>query len=588
VWLGRHQRESHYMDILIVEDDFISRNILKKMLVEMGHTAIEAEDGQEGWEILKSKNIKLVISDWMMPALNGLELCKRIRSESLKEYTYVIMLTAKDRRSDLMEVFSAGADDYIPKPFDPEELRARVMTGLRVINLEERHNSLAHTLIESRNKLRIVIDSLNEEIVSLDHRMGIVSVNKAFAKRHQCDPQQLVGVDCADQTLPACDFLRDEGIRSLIADVFEKAVGQKTLFTSTDAQGLPVYRQIQCMPVQDDSGKVFQVVVVSQNVTEERRKTEKIQNLNEQLLATSAKIEAQNDELKNTLKRLEETQAHMIQSEKMASIGQLAAGVAHEINNPTGFVSSNLKTLLDYQKDITELIDKYHAFAENIQNNGNLESLSMMIRETVQEIKAFEDDIDIQYIMEDITDLIGDCREGTDRIKKIVLDLKDFAHPGEDKIQTLDINSGLESTLNVVNNEIKYKATVKKDFGSIPAIKGYPQQLNQVFMNILVNAAQAIEKKGEIEIRTSHVEDQVEIQISDSGSGIAEENLQKIFDPFFTTKDVGKGTGLGMNIAYNIIKKHHGNIAVDSHVGKGTTFTIRLPVDGFDGEDGSE
>jgi two-component system NtrC family sensor kinase len=576
------------MDILIVEDDFISRNILKKMLVEMGQSVIEAENGQTGWEILKAGNIKLVISDWMMPGMNGLELCKKIRSESFKAYTYVIMLTAKDRRADLMEVFSAGADDYIPKPFDPEELRARVMTGLRVIRLEERHNNLAHTLIESRNKLRIVIDSLEEEIVSLDNQMRIVSVNKAFARKHQCDPRELAGKVCTDKLPADCDFIRDEGIRSLITDVFEKAVGQKTMFTSTDAKGLPVYRQIQCMPVQDDSGKVFQVVVVAQDVTKERRRAEEIQNLNEQLLATSAKIEAQNDELKSTLKRLEETQMHMIQSEKMASIGQLAAGVAHEINNPTGFVSSNLKTLLDYQQDIAELIGKYHVFAEKLKNNGNLDALSGEIRENIEAIKTFEDDIDLQYIMEDVTDLIGDCREGTDRIKKIVLDLKDFAHPGEDKIQNLDINNGLESTLNVVNNEIKYKARVQKDFGDIPAIKGYPQQLNQVFMNILVNAAQAIEKKGEIAIRTSQVDDQVEVKISDTGSGIPEENLQKIFDPFFTTKDVGKGTGLGMNIAYNIIKKHHGTIAVDSQAGKGTTFTIRLPVNGFDGADGGE
>jgi two-component system NtrC family sensor kinase len=580
--------KSRYMGILIVEDDFISRNILKKMLVEMGQSVVEAENGQQGWEILNSENIKLVISDWMMPGMNGLELCKRIRSESFKKYIYVIMLTAKDRRADLMEVFRAGADDYIPKPFDPEELRARVMTGLRVIDLEKRHNDLAHTIIESRNKLRIVIDSLKEEIVSLDRQMRIVSVNKAFASKNKCDPQELVGKDCGDQRDPTCDFLYDDGIRSLIEDVFEKAAGKKTMFTSTDAQGLTVYRQIQCMPVQNESGKVFQVVVVSQDVTEERRKAEEIQDLNEQLLATSAKVEARNTELKNTLRRLEETQTQMIQSEKMASIGQLAAGVAHEINNPTGFVSSNLKTLLDYQQDIAELIGKYQSFTEALKSNGNFDGLSDAIQEGIQELNAFENDIDIQYIMEDITDLIGDCREGTDRIKKIVLDLKDFAHPGEDKIQSLDINSGLESTLNVVNNEIKYKATVTKEFGDIPTIKGYPQQLNQVFMNILVNAAQAIEKKGEIVIRTSLVESQVEVKISDTGCGIPGENLQKIFDPFFTTKDVGKGTGLGMNIAYNIIKKHQGTIAVDSQVGEGTTFTIRLPVSGFGEAEASE
>jgi two-component system, NtrC family, sensor kinase len=566
------------MDILIVEDDFISRNILKKMLVEMGQTVIEAEDGHKGWEILKSRHIRLIISDWMMPGMNGLELCKKIRSESFKEYIYVIMLTAKDRRADLVEVFHAGADDYIPKPFDPEELRARVMTGLRIIDLEERHNNLAHTLIESRNKLRIVIDSLNEEIVSLDQDMRIVSVNKAFASKYQCKPQELTGKAYNNKLLARCDFLRDDGIKSLISSVFETSESQKTMFTCKDEAGQPVFRRIQSMPVQDEVGQVFQVVIVSQDITDERRKTEEIHNLNEKLLATSSKVEAQNEELKNTLNRLEETQAHMIQSEKMASIGQLAAGVAHEINNPTGFVSSNLKTLLDYQQDIAELIEKYHAFADKLNNNGNIDSLA----KELQEIKGFEDDIDIQYILEDVTDLIGDCREGTDRIKKIVLDLKDFAHPGEDKIQSLDINNGLESTLNVVNNEIKYKATVQREFGEIPPIKGYPQQLNQVFMNILVNAAQAIEKKGEIVIRTSRIDDQVEVKISDTGSGIDAQNLQKIFDPFFTTKDVGKGTGLGMNIAYNIVKKHHGTISVDSEVGKGTTFTIRLPVDGFD------
>jgi two-component system, NtrC family, sensor kinase len=576
------------MDILIVEDDFISRNILKKMLVEMGHTVIEAEDGEQGWEILKSKSVKIVISDWMMPGMNGLELCKKIRSESFKEYIYVIMLTAKDRRADLMDVFSAGADDYIPKPFDPEELRARVMTGLRVIVLEERHNQLAHTLIESRNKLRIVIDSLREEIVSLDRDMRVVSVNKSLARNQQCAPEDLVGKKCCEEALRQCDFMNDQGIRSLIAEAFDKGTGQKSMLTSSDTHGNPVYRQVRCMPIQDESGDVFQVVVVSQDVTEERRKTEEIHSLNEQLMATSAKVEAQNAELKNTLKRLEDTQAHMIQSEKMASIGQLAAGVAHEINNPTGFVSSNLKTLLDYQQDIADLIDKFHELSTKLQNNGHFSGLPHDIQEDIRELKSFEEDIDIQYIMEDINDLIGDCREGTDRIKKIVLDLKDFAHPGEDKIQALDINTGLESTLNVVNNELKYKATVQKDFGDIPAIKGYPQQLNQVFMNILVNAAQAIEKKGEIIVRTCQVDDRVEVRISDTGSGIAPENLQKIFDPFFTTKDVGKGTGLGMNIAYNIVKKHHGTIAVDSQVGKGTTFTIRIPVDAFSGAEGCE
>jgi signal transduction histidine kinase len=191
---------------------------------------------------------------------------------------------------------------------------------------------------------------------------------------------------------------------------------------------------------------------------------------------------------------------------------------------------------------------------------------------------ALEDEIDMDFILGDMKSLIEESREGTERIKKIVLDLKDFAHPGEDKLQSADINQCLESTLNVVWNEIKYKATVTKAYGDLPIIQCHPHQLNQVFMNLLVNAGQAIEKKGKIKIATRADNGYVEIEINDTGAGIPKENLSKIFDPFFTTKQVGKGTGLGLNVSYNIIKEHKGTLYVTSTVGKGTTFTIRIPV----------
>ncbi len=164
-------------------------------------------------------------------------------------------------------------------------------------------------------------------------------------------------------------------------------------------------------------------------------------------------------------------------------------------------------------------------------------------------------------------------------IFQTVIDLKDFAHPGEQKLKYVDINRNLDSTLNVVWNELKYKTTVTKDYGDLPEVQCYPQQLNQVFVNILVNAAQAIEKQGEIKIRTRALDGKVEIKISDTGVGIPEKSLSKIFDPFFTTKEVGKGTGLGLNVAYNIIQKHKATIDVQSEVGKGTTFSIRLQTD---------
>ena len=176
--------------------------------------------------------------------------------------------------------------------------------------------------------------------------------------------------------------------------------------------------------------------------------------------------------------------------------------------------------------------------------------------------------------------MLKDCAEGTSRVGKIVADLKNFVHPGNDKQMLMDVNKGLESTLNVVANEFKHKAVVTKDFGQIPMVEAWPQKLNQVFMNIIVNAAQAILEKGEIRIKTFVEGKDVKITISDTGSGISPENMSKIFDPFFTTKAVGKGTGLGMNIAYNIIKKYKGKIEVDSQMGKGTCFTITITLPG--------
>ncbi|MBR9982043.1 MAG: response regulator [Desulfatitalea sp.] len=429
------------MEILISEDDLISRTLLEKMVAEMGHQVIVTENGHQAWESIRQRPIRMVITDWVMPEMDGLGLCRKIRGAKMDRYVYIIMLTSRDGQSDLVEVFESGADDYITKPFNPDELRARLLTGLRVIELEEGHR---------------------------------------------------------------------------------------------------------------------------------RMKSE--------ILHNAAQIEAKNKRLETTLKRLEETQAQMVHSEKMASIGQLAAGVAHEINNPTGFVSSNLKTLADYQKDIATLIAKYRELIGMLSSHVAGESPGSALEEVITAIKAFEKEIELDYVLSDITDLINDCREGTNRIKKIVLDLKDFAHPGEDRLQATDINHGLDSTLNVVSNELKYKATVVTDYGDLPMVQGYPQQLNQVFMNILVNAAQAIEKKGRIEVRTRAVDRFVEVTIQDNGCGVPPGNLSKIFDPFFTTKEVGKGTGLGMNIAYNIVRKHNGTIEVTSDPGQGTTFTIRLPA----------
>ena len=268
-------------------------------------------------------------------------------------------------------------------------------------------------------------------------------------------------------------------------------------------------------------------------------------------------------------KRLGETQTQLLQSEKMASIGQLAAGIAHELNNPIGFVHSNLGTLDAYVHDLMALIDAY----DDVIKTELAESASL------HKIELLREEQDFNYIREDITQLMHESKDGLSRVRRIVQDMKSFSHVSEQTWQWADIHQGIESTLNIVWNELKYKCTIIKDFGDLPKVYCMISQLNQVFMNLFVNAGHAIEDKGEIILRTTRLgANEVCIEVSDTGKGIAPEHVKRIFEPFFTTKPVGKGTGLGLSLSYNIIEKHHGRLEVDSVIGEGTTFRIILPI----------
>jgi two-component system NtrC family sensor kinase len=231
------------------------------------------------------------------------------------------------------------------------------------------------------------------------------------------------------------------------------------------------------------------------------------------------------------------------------------------------------------KKYILNLRD-YCRATDRVLENGGLEQM-----EELKKVKKFKK---IDFILEDVASVIDESIEGTDRVKTIVQDLKDFSHQDKGKLIECDLNNSLKSTLNIVWNELKYKAEVTQDFGNIPLVRCYPQQLNQVWMNLLVNAAHAITGKGQIVVRSYQEEETVLVEISDTGCGIPAENLKKIFEPFFTTKEVGKGTGLGLSLSYRIVERHGGTIEVKSQVGKGTSFMVRLPLLGPDKEPATE
>ncbi len=297
-----------------------------------------------------------------------------------------------------------------------------------------------------------------------------------------------------------------------------------------------------------------------------QRTRRKMEQEIEERKAAQARLEEEKDAQRRLIDKLEETHVQLLQSEKLASIGQLAAGVAHEINNPIGFVNANLNTLKTWVGSLLDIV----AMQEPL--------VGTLPAEDVAPLRKAWEAADIDYVRDDILSLIDESIDGATRVRRIVQDLRDFSRPGSKEWCFVDLHAGLESTLNVVHNEIKYKAKVVREFGVLPLVECVPSQLNQVFMNMLVNAAQAISEHGTITIRTAYDANTVNIAFSDTGIGMTAEVAGKIFDPFFTTKPVGQGTGLGLSVSHGIIERHGGHIDVSSEIGQGTTFTVRLPV----------
>jgi two-component system, NtrC family, sensor kinase len=392
--------------------------------------------------------------------------------------------------------------------------------------------------------------------------------------------ENMVGTYCHD----------DNKFRSSV--VIPGAVEEERFFPHLGQTGRWLY--FSAAPLRTPSGEIVGAIEVLQDVTAQKsaeldlrrmhqelenqvvKRTHELAAANEKmeedlrrLTAAEAELVRRNAELTEVNRKLSMAQAQLMQSEKLASIGQLAAGVAHEINNPIGYVFSNFSTLETYIDSLLKILTVYEKLDKN---RGSIE--------ISQELDAVRKEVEIDYLKDDIPALMRESREGITRVRKIVQDLKDFSRIDTSlEWQWVNLHQGIDSTLNIVNNEIKYKADIVKNYGNLPDVECLPSQINQVVMNLVVNAAHAINGgRGTISITTRVVGTDVEIEIEDTGAGIPPENLSRIFDPFFTTKPVGQGTGLGLSLSYGIMQKHQGSIHVNSVVGKGATFILRLPI----------
>lgn len=401
------------MRVLIADDDPVSRILLQSFLEKWGYQVVAARDGEEAWKLFQAGDFPLVISDWMMPVLDGIGLVRRIRDSERPRYVYTILVTAKSRKEDLVLGMDAGADDFLTKPFDRDELRVRLREGERIIGLE--------TKLADQNRV------------------------------------------------------------------------------------------------------------------------------------------------------LREAQAALVQSEKLASLGQLSAGMAHEINNPIAFVTNNLAVLKRDVQATFGLLGKYRA---------NIALLERSAPALADELKRQEQEIDLEFVLEHAGALFEKSLAGLERVRAIIGNLRDFSRLDEAELKDADINAALQTTLAILKPMLEeLGVTVQTDLADLPHVLCHPAKLNQVFFHLIRNAVQAGEPGGTIDIRTARGADEtIEIEIRDHGAGISPEHQRRLFEPFFTTRPVGQGRGLGLSVSYGIIRDHGGRIEVQSTPGAGSTFRIKIPL----------
>ena len=429
-------------------------------------------------------------------------------------------------------------------------------------------------------KYRGIFKNAAEGIVQVSGDGGILSCNPAAAAiLDYGSPEEMIE--------SVTDFERQLFVKPDLGKGMSDRLRQGLKVTHLEVEfyrkdGSRQWVRLSVSPVLTEEGEVLTLDCMILDIAERKRAEMALQHLNEELeqrvTVRTGELEQANlglhtltEELETAFRELKSAQSRILQQEKMASIGQLAAGVAHEINNPMGFIISNLNSFSKYTGKITTFMQIQAEAVKTLEEDY----CASAVVENLQKQKKL---LKLDYVMEDLNLLIGESMEGAERIKRIVQNLKSFSRLDDTEFKMTEINAGIESTINIVWNEIRHKAVLNKELGDIPAIYCNLGQLNQVFMNLLVNAAQAMDSQGEITVKTSRDDKNVYIAVSDTGKGIPEDKLNRIFEPFFTTKEVGQGTGLGLSIAYDIVRQHHGVIHVESEVGKGTTFTISLPI----------
>lgn len=531
--------------ILVIDDDAACLSTIQAMLRKHGYTTIGSTSVQEGLAAARNHSPHLIISDVNLADGDGFSLLSTLRGDPRTATVPVVLMTGMGGAGNARQGMNLGADDFLQKPFKAEWLLETVAAQLR------KRERILHEADQTKNRLVAILEATPDLVGIVDaNTQNIVYLNHAGRRIIGCEP----GVDPSNRLL--ADFYSDASYATISNEALPTAIreglwrGESELKT-VDGRSVAVWQLIQAHTRQD--GKVEYFSAVAHDLTDRKRAEQERQQVEIQLR----------------------------QAQKLESIGQLAAGIAHEINTPTQFIGDNARFLQDGFKDIQQVLDQFHRLLAAAKESG-------LIPDLVAETEALIRSSELAYLEEEVPKAIDQSLAGVDRVTRIVRAMKEFSHPGNDELTSIDLNHAIESTVTVCRNEWKYVAEVVTNFDpQLPPVPCLPGELNQVILNLLVNAAHAIsdrlngesEHKGTITISTRRDADWVEIRIGDTGTGIPEKVRERVFDPFFTTKVVGRGTGQGLAIARSVVvDKHGGSIHFETERGSGTTFIIRLPA----------
>ena len=545
--------------VLLLEDDANDATLIEATLADAGLAFVSrrVETGDAFSRALDEFRPDIVLSDFRLPGFDGRAALTMVQQRCAA--TPLLMVTGAMGDEMAVELLKAGARDYILK-----DRLARLPSAIRraLAEAEEirQHQAAAKALRESEEKFRTMSASAQDAIILVADDARVAFWNPAAERIFGYAKEEALGKDLFRLTSPErlCERYRASfnHFQDSSAGLFAGNVVE--LFAKRrDGAEFPVEVSVSALILDDQ----WHAIEIARDISERKRTEEELarhrNNLEQLVERRTAELANLNQSLREANRQLADAHDRLQESGRMAALGELAAGVAHEINNPIAFVSANIGTLKRYFDELLAMIEKQQA--------GEAASSG-----------AAQGAVDLHETKADAEALVMESRDGLARVKKIVQGLRDFASVGGSDWQAADLQRGLEATIALLQGQIA-NADIVRDYGSLPEVECLPSEINRVFMNLLLNAAEAIADHGTITVRTRAGDGGVWVEVADSGCGIAEDKLTRIFDPFFTTKRDGRGLGLGLSLSYGIVQRHHGRIEVSSVPGKGSTFRLWLP-----------